>query len=313
MTLDYTLDYQCGASKKGHNILGKLSGRGDDEDDKSKTNKNAPFEKMSDAYLFALMLGLSRGKRKKLPDRINYANFNQTVAKKSSIDVLSILELLGEECDTVTEMDARTAIEEYVNWKVVEEQKVAALVAGSKLAEKHLTQVLAACTNWDGAADSEDRFLPRANPQLMDELGRVLLQVCGAVPDGVVAAFCDRHGVDADRLERAREDVADLALALGAEHVERRARALERELADLRPVAVREHDLVLLRERRDRGRHVLRRLELVLDRQPLASPLQRVAAHRHDDPLARRRGEPARGGERVQCGPHRRREGDCKP
>ena len=29
-------------------------------------------------------------------------------------------------------------IESYVNWKVVEEQQVAALVGGSKLAEKHL-------------------------------------------------------------------------------------------------------------------------------------------------------------------------------
>ncbi|MBI3452616.1 MAG: vitamin B12-dependent ribonucleotide reductase [Rhodospirillales bacterium] len=36
-------------------------------------------------------------------------------------------------------------IEQYINWKVVEEQKVAALVAGSKLAGKHLNAILAAC------------------------------------------------------------------------------------------------------------------------------------------------------------------------
>ena len=74
-------------------------------------------------------------------------------------------------------------IEEYVNWKVVEEQKVAALVAGSKLAEKHLTQVLAACTNWDGAADSEDRFLPRANPQLKEA---VLAARAVMIPDSYI-------------------------------------------------------------------------------------------------------------------------------
>jgi ribonucleoside-diphosphate reductase alpha chain len=37
-------------------------------------------------------------------------------------------------------------IEAYIDWKVNEEQKVAALVAGSKLANKHLKAILAACT-----------------------------------------------------------------------------------------------------------------------------------------------------------------------
>ena len=36
-------------------------------------------------------------------------------------------------------------IEQFIDWKVIEEQKVAALVAGSKLAEKHLKAVLKAC------------------------------------------------------------------------------------------------------------------------------------------------------------------------
>src|SRR5437016_523984 len=36
-------------------------------------------------------------------------------------------------------------IEEYVNWKVVEEQKVAALVAGSKLLNRHLNAIMHAC------------------------------------------------------------------------------------------------------------------------------------------------------------------------
>ena len=36
-------------------------------------------------------------------------------------------------------------IEEYINWKVVEEQKVAALVAGSKLCNLHLNNIMKAC------------------------------------------------------------------------------------------------------------------------------------------------------------------------
>ncbi|MGB1528596.1 MAG: adenosylcobalamin-dependent ribonucleoside-diphosphate reductase, partial [Candidatus Puniceispirillaceae bacterium] len=56
-------------------------------------------------------------------------------------------------------------IEEYIDWKVVEEQKVAALVAGSKLAQKHMSEVMAACVN---AADlnDKDRYDPKANKAL---------------------------------------------------------------------------------------------------------------------------------------------------
>ena len=55
-------------------------------------------------------------------------------------------------------------IEEYVDWKVVEEQKVAALVAGSKLAQLHMGKVMAAC-HADGLGDDE-RFDPKANRTL---------------------------------------------------------------------------------------------------------------------------------------------------
>jgi len=59
-------------------------------------------------------------------------------------------------------------IEAFVNWKVVEEQKVLALVAGSKIAEKHLKAVMQAC---HGKAvvvegDDADRFDPRRNTAL---------------------------------------------------------------------------------------------------------------------------------------------------
>jgi ribonucleoside-diphosphate reductase alpha chain len=53
-------------------------------------------------------------------------------------------------------------IEEFVNWKVKEEQKVAALVAGSKLLNKHLNLVLKACHEGEG----ETRFNPKQNKNL---------------------------------------------------------------------------------------------------------------------------------------------------
>jgi len=53
-------------------------------------------------------------------------------------------------------------IETFIRWKVVEEQKVAALVAGSKSAEKHLNAILAAASGFDGA----DPFEPKNNPAL---------------------------------------------------------------------------------------------------------------------------------------------------
>ncbi len=59
-------------------------------------------------------------------------------------------------------------IEEYINWKVKEEQKVAALVTGSKICQKRLQAVMKACVNCDGAAErAEERcFDPAKNPAL---------------------------------------------------------------------------------------------------------------------------------------------------
>jgi ribonucleoside-diphosphate reductase alpha chain len=59
-------------------------------------------------------------------------------------------------------------VENFIDWKVVEEQKVAALVAGSKLAEKHLRAVMRACINCEGSGD--DCFDPRKNPALRREV-----------------------------------------------------------------------------------------------------------------------------------------------
>ena len=43
-------------------------------------------------------------------------------------------------------------IEAFINWKVIEEQKVASLVAGSKIHETKLNEIFAAIKAWDGAA-----------------------------------------------------------------------------------------------------------------------------------------------------------------
>ncbi|MCS7060068.1 MAG: vitamin B12-dependent ribonucleotide reductase [Anaerolineae bacterium] len=54
-------------------------------------------------------------------------------------------------------------IEQFVDWKVIEEQKVAALVAGSKLNNKHLNAIMRACHEWD---DDATRFDRKRNPKL---------------------------------------------------------------------------------------------------------------------------------------------------
>src|SRR5713101_3459916 len=59
-------------------------------------------------------------------------------------------------------------IETYIDWKVVEEQKVAAMVAGSKLAAKHLNLIMAACRE-DVEGDG-DPFDPAQNPALKREI-----------------------------------------------------------------------------------------------------------------------------------------------
>ena len=124
------LDFQVGTSKKAHKILGKLAGINSDEEtngaeeqessnsDKisksKKNNQKAPFEKMSDAYLFALVLGLSKGQKvKSIKNRINYANFNSI---DRNIDVYSMLKIFGESDDVKDRESVREAIEKYATW-----------------------------------------------------------------------------------------------------------------------------------------------------------------------------------------------------
>ena len=59
-------------------------------------------------------------------------------------------------------------IEQYIDWKVIEEQKVAALVTGSKVVQKHMKAVMRAAINCDGEGD--DCFNPERNPALKREI-----------------------------------------------------------------------------------------------------------------------------------------------
>jgi ribonucleoside-diphosphate reductase alpha chain len=54
-------------------------------------------------------------------------------------------------------------VEEFINWKVVEEQKVAALVTGSRLLNRHLNAIMKACHGWPRP---EERFDANHNSEL---------------------------------------------------------------------------------------------------------------------------------------------------
>ena len=73
-------------------------------------------------------------------------------------------------------------IEEFTNWKVVEEQKVAAMVTGSKLLNRHLNAILKACVNWD---KPEERYDRKHN----DNLRRALHD---AAVDLIPVNYCER-------------------------------------------------------------------------------------------------------------------------
>src|SRR5471032_458285 len=72
-------------------------------------------------------------------------------------------------------------IEDFIEWKVIEEQKVAALVAGSKLTERHLKAVLKACVNCEGSGG--DCFDPQKNPALRREIKAARKSM---IPDSLV-------------------------------------------------------------------------------------------------------------------------------
>ena len=73
-------------------------------------------------------------------------------------------------------------IEEFINWKVIEEQKVAALVTGSKLLNRHLNAILKACHSWEVPTERFDR---KANLNLRKALA-------DAYSDLIPSNYCER-------------------------------------------------------------------------------------------------------------------------
>jgi ribonucleoside-diphosphate reductase alpha chain len=65
-------------------------------------------------------------------------------------------------------------IEEFINWKMVEEAKVAELVTGSRLLNRHLNAILKACISWPSAEERLDR-------QRNHELHRAILEARSAL------------------------------------------------------------------------------------------------------------------------------------
>ncbi len=61
-------------------------------------------------------------------------------------------------------------IEAYIDWKMIEEQKVAALVTGSKTAQKHLRRVMQACHDKNAKSLGAGRFDPAKNAALKQEI-----------------------------------------------------------------------------------------------------------------------------------------------
>ena len=77
-------------------------------------------------------------------------------------------------------------VETFIDWKMVEEQKVAGLVAGSRLCERHLNAVMRACAAGEGGAD--ERCDPRRNAALAQAVREA---VAAEVPAGYVQKAVD--------------------------------------------------------------------------------------------------------------------------
>ncbi len=72
-------------------------------------------------------------------------------------------------------------IEEFIDWKVREDQKVAALVAGSKATARHLNAILRATKEWDGNAEA------RLDPAMNTSLRKEIRAARGAmIPDAMI-------------------------------------------------------------------------------------------------------------------------------
>ena len=74
-------------------------------------------------------------------------------------------------------------IEEFINWKVNEEQKVAALVSGSKMCNRHMNAILVACQEGENLGLNGNLHQPDKNPSLAKAIRAARL---AGVPDNYI-------------------------------------------------------------------------------------------------------------------------------
>ena len=88
-------------------------------------------------------------------------------------------------------------VESFIGWKTREEQKVAALVAGSRAAHEHLTKVMDACRHTDGP-DDHSRFDIARNPALRRAVRAARRAM---IPDAYVQRVIEQARQDCDSIE----------------------------------------------------------------------------------------------------------------
>ena len=109
------MEFQLGTSSQAHKILKIFSGKADGEDKASKINNpRAPFKEMRHAYVFALMLGISRGEKSPVKNRINYTHGSSI--EKTFDNIFPVIKLLGDPEDVESPDAYKKAIEEYTTW-----------------------------------------------------------------------------------------------------------------------------------------------------------------------------------------------------
>jgi ribonucleoside-diphosphate reductase alpha chain len=125
-------------------------------------------------------------------------------------------------------------IEAYIDWKVKEEEKVAALVTGSKTVQKHLKVIMKACVNCEGPAG--DCYDPAKNPALKRAIKDARKIVRAGRLHQARAAVC-RAGLHRDRVRHLRHRLGRRSLPhrvgpelqqLGARHRRVPARGRDR-------------------------------------------------------------------------------------
>ncbi len=100
-------------------------------------------------------------------------------------------------------------IEEFVNWKVIEEQKVADLVTGSKHLSRRLNAILKACQSWP---EEDGRFDRKRNPHLRRAIADALADI---VPANYVERMIHlaRQGITSVHVEEYDTDWSSKAYA----------------------------------------------------------------------------------------------------